>query len=73
MKRVLFLSLIYLTMLFLGCEKDEGPLNSCFDEELYQKNKNNYCPMDCPGVIGCDDKIYCNECVATKQGIRVKN
>jgi hypothetical protein len=28
--------------------------------------------MDCPGVVGCDGKNYCNECIARTQGIRVK-
>ncbi len=46
--------------------------NDCYDESLYQKNKNTYCTQDCPGVIGCDGKTYCNECIAHSKGIRVK-
>jgi hypothetical protein len=46
--------------------------SSCYDEQLYQKNKNNFCTTDCPGVIGCDGKTYCNECEANRQGIKVK-
>jgi hypothetical protein len=45
---------------------------SCFDYELYQQHKNDICPDDCIGVTGCDGKIYCNECYAARQGIRIK-
>jgi hypothetical protein len=53
--------------LFSSCKKE----HCCFDEELFEKHKNDYCPMDCPGVTGCDGKTYCNECVAATKGIRV--
>lgn len=46
-------------------------VDSCYDEEVYQANKDNACPQDCPGVTGCDGKTYCNECVALGQGISV--
>lgn len=71
MHKPIFLSLILFTSIIISittsCSKD----NSCFDEDLYQKHKNDICTMDCPGVIGCDGKSYCNECIAQTQGIRV--
>lgn len=45
---------------------------SCFDYELYQQHKNDICPDNCLGIIGCDGKTYCNECYAARQGIRIK-
>jgi hypothetical protein len=57
-----------LTALITSCNKEKG----CYDEELYQKHKNDFCTMDCPGVVGCDGKTYCNECIARTKGIRVK-
>lgn len=50
-----------------SCNKD-----NCFDEQLYQANKDVGCLTDCPGVIGCDGKTYCNECEASRHGIRIK-
>lgn len=44
----------------------------CFDQQLYEAHKGKACTMDCPGVIGCDGKEYCNACIAATQGIRVK-
>ncbi|MDO9186316.1 MAG: hypothetical protein Q7W13_09920 [Bacteroidia bacterium] len=58
-----------LTLVTISCSKDKG---SCYDEQLYQKHKNDFCTADCPGVEGCDGKTYCNECVANRQGIRKK-
>jgi hypothetical protein len=52
----------------LSCKNE----TECFDKELYEKHKNDICTMDCPGVVGCDDKTYCNECIARTKGIRVK-
>jgi hypothetical protein len=60
-----FLALIALTT---SCKKEIG----CYDEALYKKHKDDFCTMDCPGVVGCDGKNYCNECIARTQGIRVK-
>ena len=53
----------------LSCKKDPA---KCFDQELFNKSKDKPCPTDCPGVVGCDDRTYCNECEASKNGIRVK-
>jgi hypothetical protein len=71
MKRAtLFFVLTYavLTVFVTSCRKE----SRCFDEALYLKHKNDFCTMDCPGVIGCDGKTYCNECIARTKGIRVK-
>ena len=57
-----------LSAVLISCSKDTG----CYDEALYQKYKNDFCTMDCLGVVGCDDKTYCNECIARTKGIRVK-
>ena len=60
-----------LTVMFAfttSCRKETG----CYDEVLYQKHKNDFCTMDCPGIVGCDGKTYCNECIARTKGIRVK-
>lgn len=56
------------SVIMLSCKNE----TECFDKELYEKHKNDICPMDCPGVVGCDDKTYCNECIARTKGIRVK-
>jgi hypothetical protein len=46
--------------------------STCYDEQLHQAHKDDICTADCPGVEGCDGKIYCNECEANRQGIPVK-
>lgn len=60
--------LILLTSLATSCNKNKN----CYDEALYQKHKNDFCTMDCPGVVGCDNETYCNECIARTKGIRLK-
>lgn len=65
---VKLLAISVLLFLLPSCKKEAA----CFDEELYQKSKNQFCTTDCPGVTGCDGKTYCNECEANRQGIRVK-
>lgn len=49
--------------------KTEGR-HACFDKKLYRKH-NGICQDDCPGVVGCDGKTYCNECYAGREGISV--
>jgi len=53
--------------IFTSCKKGPG----CYDAEVHEKHKNDFCTADCPGVKGCDGKVYCNECEAAKKGIRV--
>jgi len=55
-------------LLLFACKKEK----SCYDKKLYEQHKNDNCPMNCPGVTGCDGKTYCNECIANTQGIRVQ-
>jgi hypothetical protein len=57
-----------LVAVLTSCKKEI----SCYDEALYKQHKDDFCTMDCPGVVGCDGKNYCNECIAKTQGIRVK-
>ena len=52
---------------FTACKKNAD----CFDENLYKEYQDKGCTADCPGVIGCDGKTYCNECEANRQGIRI--
>jgi hypothetical protein len=65
------IGLLFSLTVIISCTKDNENYD-CYSEELYQANKNNICPHDCPGVIGCDEKFYCNGCEALKQGIKVK-
>ncbi|MBU6205839.1 MAG: hypothetical protein ACK5AS_08900 [Bacteroidota bacterium] len=67
-KHLTLFIIIILAGLFTACKKN----SSCYDEVLYQKHKNDICTMDCPGVVGCDGKTYCNECIARTKGIRLK-
>lgn len=63
--------LILSTLVFLSCSK-ENLLSNCYNKDLYEKNKNNFCNMPCNNVTGCDGKFYCNECEANKVGIKIK-
>lgn len=54
-----------------SCCKQTPPVVSCYDEVLAEQSRELVCTADCPGVIGCDGKTYCNECEAARQGIRV--
>ena len=51
----------------ISCNKTK---TNCFDQNL-KDNHSGICVMDCPGVVGCDGKTYCNECDANKNGITV--
>jgi hypothetical protein len=64
----ILLMFIFLVFMLTSCKKN----GSCFSARLYKKHKNDFCFMDCPGVIGCDGKMYCNECLALTNGIKVK-
>ncbi len=52
-----------LAPLMVACSKNPD----CHDPSL--KAGNRVCPMDCPGVCGCDGQTYCNECIAELNGI----
>ena len=69
MPRFIILLIFILILSSLGCEKDKN--DNCFDKQLYEEHIDDGCYQDCPRVNGCDGNIYCNECEANKQGIRV--
>ncbi len=56
------------SIILVACKKDL-PL-SCYDKAFYEKHKNDICTADCPGVTGCDGKMYCNECGMHANGIK---
>lgn len=72
MIKLAVISVFFLILFSCEKEKDYVGVNDCFDEQLYEQHKGDFCPENCPGVIGCDGKIYCNSCYALRQGIRVK-
>lgn len=71
MKKSIFVAIIFMFFLSFSISSCQKP-TSCYDEKLYQEHKDDLCPMDCPGVIGCDGNTYCNACIANTQGIKVK-
>lgn len=68
-KTLLILFVVTTVIIVVACKKNPP---SCYDDALYQKHKNDVCPNDCPGITGCDEKFYCNECEANKVGIKKK-
>jgi hypothetical protein len=63
----LFTMFVFLFIVFTACKKS----TACFSMTLYEQHKNDFCLDDCPGVTGCDGKIYCNTCYAHRIGIEV--
>ena len=63
--RTILLSFFFLSLLVTSCDKD------CYNPSLEAEFKNKVCTADCPKVIGCDGKEYCNECEANKKGVAV--
>ena len=63
-----FYILSIILLLVTSCKK--GLPSSCYDEAFHQKHKNDICTADCPGVTGCDGKMYCNECGMHSNGIK---
>jgi hypothetical protein len=67
-KQKIFIFMVCMAFLAIAsCKRD----TDCFDQQLYDQHKNDICTQDCPGVKGCDGKIYCNECIANSLGISV--
>ena len=71
----LSITTLFLLLLF-SCDKEKSEekyagKDPCFDSQLYEQHKNDICPDNCPGVIGCDGKTYCNGCYALREGIKV--
>jgi len=63
----LIIAAIFTLSVFSACKKEK----SCFSASLKNTYKDKFCTMDCPGVLGCDGKTYCNECIAAKEGISI--
>jgi hypothetical protein len=72
MKMIKIIVAIVLVANIVACKKTTEPNIGCVDNVLKEQYKNAFCTQDCPGIIGCDDKTYCNECEAARQGIRKK-
>ena len=68
MKKILTVIIIFIFVL-ISCNKGKP---ECYSRSLEKQYKNKLCATDCPGITGCDDKFYCNECDANKQGIKIK-
>jgi hypothetical protein len=70
-KTYYFLAVFLISLFLISCkkEKTKDKATSCYDEAFYQQHKNDICLTDCPGVIGCDGKNYCNECIMHAAGI----
>jgi hypothetical protein len=49
------------------------PDRACGTESYWGEcwRRPSECPEDCPGVRGCDTRLYCNACVAAWQGVDV--
>lgn len=80
--KVLIFLLVSAALTTVSCEvkSSSDPSSSnpsasakCYDEELYNKFKDKPCPTDCPGMMGCDGHVYCNECEANRHGIIIED
>lgn len=66
MKKIFIVCLF--ACLFSSCRK--GLPLSCYDTFYHNKHKKDVCNQDCPGVVGCDGKNYCNQCIMHSNGIK---
>ena len=66
--KVLYITL-FIVLIFSSCSKNKP---DCYSYSLERKAKDSPCLTDCPGVTGCDGKLYCNECEANSKGIKIK-
>ncbi len=71
MKTIIATGIFTLTLFSIFATSCKGPYD-CYDPKLAESMKNVYCPQDCPEVMGCNNKMYCNVCEANKAGFRVK-
>ena len=65
-KTILCLAVLTVTLSF--CKKKLP--ESCYEKSYENSHKNDACITNCPGVIGCDKKTYCNECEMHRMGIK---
>lgn len=68
-KKVISLTSIGVILIMAGACRKNLPY-SCYDPVYHHKHKNDICFQDCPGVVGCDGKMYCNECGMHTNGIK---
>lgn len=76
----LLITILFNLITFSACKKksntSEGlpaeASHPCFDRNLYEASKDAFCTLDCPGVVGCNGKKYCNACEAARVGITVQ-
>lgn len=66
MKTSTLLIVATIAMLAMGCRKE-----TCPDPKLQRQHAKDVCTTDCPGVVGCDGRTYCNECEALRHGVRL--
>ena len=45
---LLSFSVTLFSLVITSCKKE----SKCYDENLYQQHKDDFCTADCPGVIG---------------------
>ena len=60
------LTMAIIAILATGCRKE-----TCPNPKLQNQHAKDVCTADCPGVVGCDGKTYCNECEARRHGVRL--
>ncbi|WP_437731786.1 hypothetical protein [Sorangium sp. So ce1335] len=55
------------------CDAGEAAAEACNDDAAgvcAARPRPQDCPEDCPGVCGCDQRVYCNECLARAAGVK---